>query len=138
MTANIFPTICEKVNYMYNSLIQDGHKTRDDMETMFTDITDIHDINKLVALYQYHEQKFIKPFEDMFNNNMFEHIIVFMENELITRQHETEQSIHELRELYMYDFPINQNDDQNSNKPYEYAFFLNRLSEIYDYEYNNL
>jgi hypothetical protein len=139
MTANIFPTIHERINYMYNSLIQDGHETRDYMETIFTDITDIHDINKLVALYQYHEQKFIKPFEELFNPDMFEHIILFVEIELLTREHETEQSINELRELYRYSFPINQNNDQNSNKAYEYAFFLNRLSELYDEEYfNNL
>lgn len=89
---------------MYNSLIQDGHETRDYMETMFTDTTDIHDINKLVALYQYYEQKIIKPFEELFNPDMFEHIILFMEIELLTREHETEQSINELRELYRYSF----------------------------------
>ena len=123
---------------MYNSLSHYGHQTRDYMETTFPDITDIHDINKLVALYQYHEQKIIKPFDELFNPDMFEHIILFMEIELLTREHETEQSINELRDLYRYNFPTNQNNDQNSNNAYEYAFFLNRLSELYDEEYNNL
>jgi hypothetical protein len=137
MTANMFPTICDRINYMYNSLIQDGHETRNDMETMLTDLTDIHDINKLVALYQYHEQKFIKPFDELFNPDMFEHIILFMEIELLSREYETEQSINELRELYRYTFPVNQNNEQNSNMAYEYAFFLNRLSQLYDEEYYN-
>ena len=135
MTANIFPTIRDKVNYMYNSLFQEGHETRDDMETMFTDLTDIHDINKLVALYQYHNQKFIKPFDELFVPDVFEHIILFMEIELLSREYETEQAIDELRQLYRYNFPLNQDNEQNNNKAYEYAFFLNRLSQLYDEEY---
>ena len=135
MTANIFPTIRDKVNYMYNSLFQEGHETRHDMETMFTDLTDIHDINKLVALYQYHNQKFIKPFDELFVPDVFEHIILFMEIELLSREYETEQAIDELRHLYRYNFPTIENNEQNNNKAYEYAFFLNRLSQLYDEEY---
>jgi len=138
MTANIFPTTSSRVNHMYNSLIQYRHETRNDMETMFTDLTNIYDINKLVALYQYHEQKFIQPFDELFNPEVFEHIILFMEIELMTRQYETEASIEELRQLYRYNFPTNQNNEQNNNKAYEYAFFLNRLSELYDEQYTIL
>jgi hypothetical protein len=135
MTARNFPTIRDKVNYMYNSLFQEGHETRHDMETMFTDLTDIHDINKLVALYQYHEQKFIKPFDELFNPDVLDHIILFIEIELLTREYETEQEIEELRQLYRYNFPLTQDNEQNNNKVYEYAFFLNRLSQLYDEEY---
>jgi len=135
MTARNFPTIRDKVNYMYNSLFQEGHETRNDMETMFTDLTDIHDINKLVALYQYHEQKFIKPFDELFNPDVLDHIILFIEIELLTREYETEQEIEELRQLYRYNFPLTQDNEQNNNKVYEYAFFLNRLSQLYDEEY---
>jgi hypothetical protein len=105
------------------------------METMFTDLTDIHDINKLVALYQYHEQKFIKPFDELFNPDVLDHIILFIEIELLTREYETEQEIEELRQLYRYNFPLTQDNEQNNNKVYEYAFFLNRLSQLYDEEY---
>lgn len=136
MTANIFRTTRSRVNYMYNSLIQDGHETRNDMETMFTDLTDIYDINKLVALYQYHEHKFIMPFDELFNPDMFDHIILFMEIELLSREYETEQSINELRELYRYNLPNQHNNYQDNNKLYEYAFFLNRLSELYDEEHS--
>ena len=135
MTARNFPTIRDKVNYMYNSLFQEGHETRNDMETMFTDLTDIHDINKLVALYQYHEQKFIKPFDELFNPDVLDHIILFIEIELLTREYETEQEIDELRQLYRYNFPVTQDNEQNNNRAYEYALCLNRLSQLYDEEY---